>query len=344
MRLATYNVEWFAQLFSRDNRLLEDDAWSGRRDITRARQAAALGTVFNALDADAVMVIEAPNEGHRQSTVAQLETFAARFGLRTRRAVIGFGNETRQEIALLYDPDVMEVIHDPQESADAPRFDQELRIDLDIDERPELVRWSKPPLELAVLPRAGEPFRMIGVHAKSKAPHGARSRDEIIRLGIENRRKQHAQLVWLRRRIDAHLDRGEEVVVLGDFNDGPGLDEYEKLFGRSGIEIVLGADLPPDRRLHDPHALRLIRPREIAPSTARFFNAETGLWLNALLDYILLSPGLVARGAPRWRIWHPFDTPDCFGDPDLREALLAASDHFPVSVDLDLAGNLPPQG
>jgi MFS family permease len=27
------------------------------------------------------------------------------------------------------------------------------------------------------------------------------------------------------------------VIVLGDLNDGPGLDEYEKLFGHSGVEI-----------------------------------------------------------------------------------------------------------
>ncbi len=39
---------------------------------------------------------------------------------------------------------------------------------------------------------------------------------------------------------------------------------------------------------------------------------------------------------PEWRIWHPFDDPVCYKTPELREALLAASDHFPVSVDLDL--------
>lgn len=33
---------------------------------------------------------------------------------------------------------------------------------------------------------------------------------------------------------------------------------------------------------------------------------------------------------PVWRILHPFDDPACWKDPDLREALLTASDHFPV--------------
>lgn len=101
MRIATYNVEWFANLFDVENTLMVDDKWSGRRDVTRAQQAEALGIVFTALDADAVMIIEAPDESRRQSSVAALESFAAGFDLRARRAVIGFANHTQQEIALL---------------------------------------------------------------------------------------------------------------------------------------------------------------------------------------------------------------------------------------------------
>ena len=69
MRLATYNVEWFANLFDDGDRLIVDDGWSGRQDVTRVAQIEALGKVFTALDADAVMVIEAPNTGRRQNTV-----------------------------------------------------------------------------------------------------------------------------------------------------------------------------------------------------------------------------------------------------------------------------------
>jgi hypothetical protein len=38
--------------------------------------------------------------------------------------------------------------------------------------------------------------------------------------------------------------------------------------------------------------------------------------------------------ARRWRIWHPFDDPACWRDHELRDALLDASDHFPVTLDL----------
>lgn len=333
MRLATYNVEWFNSLFDDQDRLWDDAEWSARWNVTRRAQTEALGIVFAAMDADAVMVIEAPDHSARRSTVAALEHFAMRFDLRARRACIGFSNDTQQEIALLFDPDKLSVRHAPV-ALGAPRFDMEFQLDLDVDARPDPVRWSKPPLELSVETAEGGAFRLIGVHAKSKAPHGARSAEDATRIAIENRRKQLAQCIWLRRRVVAHLDEGMPLVVLGDFNDGPGLDEYERLFGRSGVEIVLGEG--EGAPLYDPHAEQALQRRLGAtPTTARFYLRDRKRYLSALLDYIMVSPDLRARGAA-WHILHPFDDPECYGDPVMREALLTASDHFPVLCDLPL--------
>ncbi len=344
MRIATYNVEWFNALFDDAGRLIADGGWSGRQNVTRRAQAEALAIVFTALDADAVMVIEAPDQNGRRSTVRALETFAAEVGLRARKAVLGFRNDTEQEIALLFAPEVLSVRHDPKGvptgkkgSERAPRFDGVFRIDLDFDETLDIVGFSKPPLELACRTAAGRAFRMIGVHLKSKAPHGAKSPLEVTQLGVLNRRKQLAQAIWLRHRIVDHLEKGESLIVLGDLNDGPGLDEFEALFGRSSVEIVLGTDTEdPCLRLHDPHARRVLRQRINAhPTTARFFIAPENRWLSALLDYVMVSPDLLSA-SPRWRIWHPFDDPACYRAPELREALLSASDHFPVTLDLAL--------
>lgn len=87
MRIATYNVEWFSSLFDDQNQLLMDDGWSGRQGVTRAQQLEAVGTVFTALDADAVMVVEAPDQGSKRDTVLALERFAAAFELRANKAV-----------------------------------------------------------------------------------------------------------------------------------------------------------------------------------------------------------------------------------------------------------------
>ncbi|WP_068113780.1 endonuclease/exonuclease/phosphatase family protein [Tropicimonas marinistellae] len=342
MRLATYNVEWMNALFDDDDQPLADAEWSARYNVTRSDQLEALGIVFTAMQADAVLIVEAPDHSRRRSTVRALENFAQTFELRQRRAVVGFANHTEQEIALLYDPDVLTAAHDPigdfagkKGAADAPRFDGSFQIDLDIDARLDVVRFSKPPLELAITSASGFAIRMIGVHVKSKAPHGAQDESDIMRLSIANRRKQLAQCIWLRQRVDAHMAAGDPLVVLGDFNDGPGLDDYEKLFGRSGVEIVLGHDRPSLEQLFDPHARHGLAARTAArPATARFYNDVEKRYFSALLDFVMLSPNLVDRNA-RWRIWHPFDDPVLYRTPELRDALLTASDHFPVTVDID---------
>lgn len=346
MRIGTWNVEWFDGLFDEANRLVEDEAPSLRRGVSRAAQSAAIAHVLRAVDPDLLLVVEAPDTGRRRSTIRALEGFAARHGLRQRDCIIGFQNDTHQEIALLFDPRRAEAHHDPQGAftdgtsrvEGVPRFNGRFRWDVDADGRSDLHAFAKPPLEAAVLWKpSGARFRLIGVHTKSKYPHGARSDGEAVRIAIANRRKQLVECIWIRRRVEEHLARGEDLVVLGDFNDGPGLDGYEALFGRSGVEVVLGEGEAPERRLEDPHARALAAPRRgILPATARFHDPERNMYLNALLDYVMLSPGLAARAAPVWRIWHPFDNPDCYGDPALREALLAASDHFPVTVDLAL--------
>ncbi|MBA85322.1 MAG: endonuclease [Rhodobacteraceae bacterium] len=341
MRIATYNIEWFNALFDDRGNLMADDGWSARLNVTRAQQIEALGVVFTALDADAVMVIEAPDQNSRRAAVPALENFARAFDLRARKAVIGFHNDTQQEIALLYDPDALTVWHDPlgdptgkKGSDHCPRFDGVFRIDLDVDDTEDLVRFSKPPLELGAKTAAGTTFRMIGAHLKSKAPHGAHGRNAVMRAAIANRRKQLAQAIWLRRRIEEHLHVAEPLIVLGDLNDGPGLDEYEGLFGRSSVEIVLGEG--DGQKLYDPHAAMALHQRIGArPTSARFYIPQRKGYLQALLDYIMVSPEIAERGG-EWRIWHPFDDSRCHAVPELREALNTASDHFPVTLDIDL--------
>jgi endonuclease/exonuclease/phosphatase family metal-dependent hydrolase len=125
---------------------------------------------------------------------------------------------------------------------------------------------------------------------------------------------------------------------MGDFNDGPGLDEYEKLFGQSGVEIVMGVEKPTNQTLREPHAEAAMSARAgMAPTTSRFYNHRNKTYLNALLDFIMVSPDLAGKTAPTWRIWHPFNDPTCFDKKDMCDALLTASDHFPVTIDLDLS-------
>jgi hypothetical protein len=290
IRIATYNVEWFDRLFDDGGALMPDSRWSGRRDVKRYQQITALNQVFKAMDADVIMVIEAPDTNKRRSGSAALERFAISAGLRTTKALVGLQNNTQQEIALLYDPDVLSVEHNPM-GGDAddpfgPRFDTSFRYDLDIDARQEIVTFSKPPLEVKMRTTSGKGLRLIGVHAKSKAPHGARTDQEAMTFSIANRRKQLAQCIWIRSRVQAHLDVGEAIIVLGDFNDGPGLDQFEQMFGSSGVEIVMGEGKDA---LFDPHVrMALSQPLGARPTSSRFYLHKEDRYLQALLDYIMI--------------------------------------------------------
>ena len=347
LRIAAYNICWFANLFDDGDRLHDDRERSAMYQVTRHRQGAAIAAVLARVDADAFAIIEAPNDGKRNSTVRALEGFAARFDPRQNRALIGFPSETDQEIALLYDPHRIAAHHDPVGlklegdrtpgtlGETAPRFDGDYPLDLDGDGQVDLHRFSKPPLEATITDLvSGLNLRLIAVHAKSKAPYGATDPAEAARISLLNRRKQLAQCAWLRARVDEHLDRGEHVIALGDFNDGPGQDKYERAFGRSGVEVVMGDVARPGRLLRNPF-IRAHRPGSTSgPASARFYSRARKGFLNALIDFVMLSPDLAARTTPHWDIWHPFDNQTCFADAELRAALLDASDHFPVTVDL----------
>ncbi|MCL4188783.1 MAG: endonuclease/exonuclease/phosphatase family protein [Rhodobacteraceae bacterium] len=343
MRIATWNVEWFTHLFDDDNRLIADDGPSGREGVTRAAQAAAVAAVLGALDADALLIVEAPDESRRRSCTVALEGFAARFGLRCRRALTGFASASQQELALLYDPAALTPVHDPRGAptgkrgaAGAPRFDGAFRVALEDGRPTRVVTFARPPLEILAESARGGLFRMIGVHVKSKAPHAAKSPEQIPAVARENRRIQQGQCRWLRLRIEEHLAAGEPLVVLGDFNDGPGFDDFEQEFALSAVEIVLGRDRPRHLHLHDAHARAALGKRlAAAPSSARFLVGPEQHYFSALLDYVMVSPDLCPL-AGRWRIWHPFDDPACYADAALRSALLDASDHYPVSLDIEL--------
>lgn len=333
MRIATYNVEWFNALFDDDNQLLCDQKWSGRYNVRRADQINALGKVFQYLDADAIMVIEAPDHSKSRNTIRALENFADAFDLRANRVLIGFSNDTQQEIALMYDPRLFQARHAPHTTAMTPRFDQSFEIDLDVDARLDHVSFSKPPLEVALTHVDGSVLTLIGVHLKSKAPHGARSPQDAMRLSIANRRKQLAQAIWLRQRITELLSAKTPLIVLGDFNDGPGLDTYEHLFGRSSIEIVMGQELEAQYRLFDPNAEAILAgTSQDDLYSAIFFEKGSDTPLKALLDYIFLSQDL-CNVRPRWRIVSPYCDTLCRRAPNVCSALMTASDHFPVLIE-----------
>ena len=319
MRICNYNIEWMNGLF-KDTKLDFSEDWSARYNVTKSRQIDAVAQVLRMVDADIFVILEAPNEYQPGATAAALENFAQHFGLRQNQALIGRHSGTDQEIACLYDPQKAKISYRPHQGPKPPKFSEE--IEIDESELEGKFTFSKPPIELEIFDKtAKRKFHLIGAHFKTKAPHGAKTEKEAERFSLQNRKKQIAQAIWVRQRIDQILD---PLVVCGDFNDGPGYDRFERKLGMSSIDI-----LTEGGALFDP----AIEARASITS-ARFFNREDHSFKEALLDFSFVNTKMRPH-VKKWEIWHPFQNPRLMHIPDWQDALIDASDHFPVAMDID---------
>ena len=120
---------------------------------------------------------------------------------------------------------------------------------------------------------------------------------------------------------------------MGDINDGPGMDEYEMRFGRSGVEIIMGDLFEPDLILRSFSGRPVWKNNGWRPSSVRFKDRITEDYINVLIDHILISSKLKTSGQNPYQIWNPFENDTA---KPIKADLLKASDHFPISINLNL--------
>ena len=331
LRICSYNIEWFNRLFNKDNSLK-----TGNKETARFT---ALRNVLQQLQPDLIGILEAPNTSASgaESTVTKLENFASQFNLPTRKALTGFISGGFQEIAVLYDPDKLRVTHTPGGNAGSkrnPPFDGEFYFDTDEDRIKEVYKHYRPPLEIEIVHlQSNTTVKAIVAHPKSKGIFNSMDMLHWERESKRNRLKLYAECDWIRRRVDEWLDDGSDVVVMGDFNDGPGMDFYEFRYGRSAVETIMGDIYRPERILRSLAGKPKWTTYGWKPASARFKDRMTGDNVNVLIDHILVSAGVPVAAAPAYRIWNPYELEEA---KPFKPDLLAASDHFPVTLDLDL--------
>jgi endonuclease/exonuclease/phosphatase family metal-dependent hydrolase len=331
LRICSYNIEWFNRLFDADNSL--------KTGVQEQARLEAIKNVLSALQPDFVGIVEAPNStaDGQQSTVAKLENFAQYAGLPVSRAVMGYISGGTQEIGALFNPNKLTATHSPGGQANLkrnPPFDGEFFFDTDDDRIKEVYKHYRPPLELLVrVNQSGEEFNVIVVHTKSKGIFNSTDMLHWERESRRNRLKLYAECVWIRRHVEELLAGNKDVVVMGDINDGPGMDYYELTYGRSAVELIMGDIFEPDLVLRSYIGKPKWTSKGWKPSSARFKDTITETYVNVLIDHIVVSAGLaVAQNSPH-KIWNPFEDDDARA---LRDDLLKASDHFPVTLDLEL--------
>ena len=102
-------------------------------------------------------------------------------------------------------------------------------------------------------------------------------------------------------RVESLMDSQPELplIVMGDFNDDPGMDSYERFLGASSVETVMGSIYEPDRILHNAlwHITKTDRAKELWTMAYPDLIIRNMDLHRAWLDHIFISPGMLDQSA-----------------------------------------------
>jgi endonuclease/exonuclease/phosphatase family metal-dependent hydrolase len=212
---------------------------------------------------------------------------------------------------------------------------------VDEDGIPENYRFERLPLYTKVLLASGKEFRILGLHLKSKGIFDAYEWSKWWQVADANRRKLLAQATQLRTGfIDPFLQaadtKGTPLVVCGDINDGPGLDASEKRLFGSAIERLMGLVWFPELCLRNalfetltPKQQLALKFEELATTSFSdpIFNH---VWHREWIDHVLYSNNQGSQWIKQPTIH------ESVGGGKIWQKFPVASDHFPVSVAIEL--------
>lgn len=174
--------------------------------------------------------------------------------------------------------------------------------DIDNDGIEEICRFERKPLEIFFrLKGTDVTFLVILVATKSK---GVFSVNDLINhqyLALANRKKLLAESKKIRSRIDQLMDEQPQLplIIMGDFNDDPGMDSYEKILGASSIETVMGSVFEPNKILHNTlwHLCKTDRHKDLWTTEYPDLIVQNFGLHRAWLDHIFISQNLLSESA-----------------------------------------------
>ena len=191
----------------------------------------------------------------------------------------------------------------------------------------------------------GHDLQVIVLHTKSSFVNNGQSlwanpstQQQYVVEALKSRRRNSTEGMRVREYLDLRLDAKPQanMLVLGDMNDGPGLDYFEKRYLAHNVtDIVIGSAFQPEHCFeHAQHDVP-----EADRYTAVFDDfVENTKNKKLLLDHILTSPNLytaktgLRRVANSGKVHHTEYQAQVVSGGKKREN--RPSDHRPVSVQL----------
>lgn len=327
LKIGVYNVEWMRDLFDTDG----NPKTSGK-ELTRSQQ---LADVIKAMDPDFLGIVEGPNTLVNGSKTAskQLEIWTQTFIHSSNYIGIhGFPSAGQQELCAIYNPDKVNVLFTP-ETKSGKRFDEPFLQDTTNRLIKEQYKHYRPPLELSILDLDDTLItRVIIAHTKSKGIFDMVDYARFEQISARDRLKLFAECMSIRERCDEYLEKNQQVMVMGDINDGFELDFYENKFAKSAVEILLGDVWKPELVLKPVLPKPKLNSYGYTPNSSKYKDRITGDQINVLIDHILASQGLnVLSGT----VWNPYLEKSNVTIQAISDSLKKASDHFPVLCEIE---------
>ncbi len=182
-------------------------------------------------------------------------------------------------------------------------------------------------------------LKVISLHTKSKYVHNGEAlyrdpdtRMQFVVAAMKNRRRISTEAMRTRTYLDDLLaqDSDARIVVTGDFNDGPGIDYFERRYLTHNVTgILLGSTYYPERIFEHALLRRMPADQRYTAVFDDFIDNVPGRHL--LLDHILVSPVLASMIQDAGIGHQEFQAA---ADDTASGRQKHVSDHRPVYVDL----------
>lgn len=342
IRLASANLEWMNDWFTNDS---DPVAWKptfsrdGQTNNT-AKTAKRAAAMIKAIDPDLLAIQEGPS---RPAELALfIEDYLADAGGTPLYNSILADSGGQQRVAFLSKPKFTANLA-PHPSITNLIDPWEADVDGDLALEPDY-QFTRNPLVVNVT-LGSDSLQVIVAHTKSSFVNNGAAlwnnpvkRQEYVVAALKARRRNSTEGMRIREYLDATLstDPTANIVVVGDLNDGPGLDYFEKRYLAHNVtDIILGSAYQPEQMFqHAQHDVALGQRY-----TAVFDDFVEGINnKQMLLDHLMLSPNLftatsgLRRIASSGTIHHAEYDAQVSAGGKKREN--RPSDHRPVSVQL----------
>jgi endonuclease/exonuclease/phosphatase family metal-dependent hydrolase len=295
IKIANWNIEWMNRWFSPDQQSTVQFKTSAEAGFDVQELALRVGKVIEQMEADFITIQEGPSRSSEMSLFVEK-------CLNDQYEIYGPIGKGQQKLFTLKKKassiiEKVTLIEEEYGFDFADMFYVDINGDLVLDK----YEFTRPPLVLKVETTTNTTFHLISLHTKSKYVHNGErlwklEREEFIKLALQARRRISAEAMRVREYIDLLFEQNPQakIVVTGDFNDGPGLDYFEKRYLTHNVAgLIAGSPYEPQKMLR--HAFVDTMPKE-KNYTAEFFDFIEEKQKQILLDHIFVSPNLFWTG------------------------------------------------